>query len=312
MLKSKIKKILLEQLDKTEEKPLSKREITFFKELNKVRHKYPTKKELLTHIRDMMPFIGKSPNEGRLYYEIYTQNYRPEGDYENITFDNFKNYKDFKQKTITNSTAYEYSAGKIPFKGSNLEGFWEVNRKNQWYYVVESYGWYPIFLFINDKWYGNINNYSSSTAKQMSNANPISYNSGLGEKVTYLRKGDLDKLMSGVDYENVNKDRIGDFKKYYENKIGKSKLITIGSRWRDNQKKARFRVMDIKNEGDMLNITIYVDKAGNVVNNKMVDNVEDYTQEFANDIEEGIRDYIIRENQEFLTHKNTEFRFIHP
>ena len=93
MLKSKIKKILIEQFDKSGEKPLSRREIVFFKELNKVKHKYPTQKELLTHIRDMMPFIGKSPNEGRLYYEIYTQNYRPEGDYENITFDNFKNYK---------------------------------------------------------------------------------------------------------------------------------------------------------------------------------------------------------------------------
>ena len=312
MLKSKIKNILLEQFDKSGEKPLSRREIIFFKELNKDKHKYPTQKELLSHIRDMMPFIGKSPNEARLYYEIYTQNYRPEGDYENITFENFKNYRDFKQKKTTNSTAYEYSAGRIPFKGSNLEGYWDVNRKNQWYYVVESYGWYPIFLFMNNKWYGNVDSYSPSTSKQMSNANPVSYNSGLNEKVTYVRTKDLKKLMSGDDYEDINKDRIKDFEEYYKNDIGKSKLITIGSRWSDNQKKARFRVMDIKNEGDMLEITIYVDKAGNVVNNKMVDKVEDYTQDFANDIEEGIRDYFIGQNRDFLTHKNTKFRFIHP
>ena len=27
---------------------------------------------------------------------------------------------------------------------------WDVNGKNEWYYVVVSYGWYPLFLFINN------------------------------------------------------------------------------------------------------------------------------------------------------------------
>lgn len=306
----KVRKIIKEQFEKSGDKPLGKREIIFFKRLNKEKHKYPTQKELLNHIREMMPFIGKSPADGRLYYEVYTQNYRPEGDYENITIDEFKNYRDFKQKKITNSTAYEYSSGKIPFKGSNLEGFWDVNNKNNWYYVVESYGWYPIFLFINDKWYGNIDSYSSSTAKQMSNVNPTHYNSGLKDDVTYVRKVDLDNLMHGLSYDEINQNRINDFVDNFDN-IGQSKLITIG-RWGNDRKKARFRIMEIKKEGDVLNITVYVDKAGKVVNNKMVDRVEDYTQDFANDIEEGVRDYIIRTYREYLTPENTKFRFIHP
>lgn len=305
-----IKKILKEQLDERNNNPLDKREVKFFKILNKEKHKYPTQKELLNYIRDMMVFIGKSPSDARFYYEVYTQNYRPEGDYENLTFDEFKNYKDFKQRRISNSTAYEYSSAKMPFKGSNLEGSWEVNRKNQWYYVVESYGWYPIFLYINDKWYGNIDSYSSSTAKQMYKSNPTHYNTGLKDEVTYVRKVDLDNLMHGLSYDEINQNRLDDFIRNFKD-MGKSKLITIG-RWGDNRKKARFRIMEMNKEDDILNITVYVDKAGKVINNKMVDNVEDYTEEFANEVEQGVEDYIIRTYREYLTPETTKFRFIHP
>jgi hypothetical protein len=305
-----IKKILKEQLDERNNNPLDKREVKFFKILNREKHKYPTQKELLNYIRDMMVFIGKSPSDARFYYEVYTQNYRPEGDYENLTFDEFKNYKDFKQRRISNSTAYEYSSAKMPFKGSNLEGSWEVRRNNQWYYVVESYGWYPIFLFINDKWYGNIDSYSSSTAKQMRNVNPTHYNTSLKDEVTYVRKVDLDNLIRGLNYDEINQNRLDDFIRNFKD-VGKSKLITIG-RWGDNRKKARFRIMEMNKEDDILNITVYVDKAGKMINNKMVDNVEDYTEEFANEVEQGVEDYIIRTYREYLTPENTKFRFIHP
>jgi predicted house-cleaning noncanonical NTP pyrophosphatase (MazG superfamily) len=311
MIKSVIKKILSEQIEGSKEGPLSRKEIIFFKELNKERYKYPTQKELLGHIQSMMPFIGRSKSDGRLYYEVYTQNFRPEGDYENITFETFKNYKEFIQKRVTNSTAYEYSSNKIPFKGSNLEGYWDVGSGNKWYYVVKSYEWYPIFLFINDKWFGNVETYSSTTSKQMSQSNPVRYNSGLNSDVTYVRKQDLENLMSGKSFEDIDQRRIKDFVDNF-NDISVTKLITLGSRWQNNQKKVRFRIMELNIVDGVLNMKIYIDKAGNVVDNKLVVNDEEYTEDFANDIEEGLRNYLISKYKEFLSHKNTKFIFIHP
>jgi hypothetical protein len=311
MINTIIKQILREQIEGDKDRPLSRKEIIFFKELNKVKHKYPTQKDLLGHIQDMMPFIGRNKSDGRLYYEVYTQNYRPEGDYENLTFETFKNYKEFIQRRVTNSTAYEYSSNKIPFKGSNLEGYWDVGYGNNWYYVVKSYEWYPIFLFIDGKWYGNIETYSSTTSKQMSQSNPVRYNSGLKSDITYVRKQDLQSLMSGKSFEDIDSRRIKDFIDNFKD-IGVSKLITLGSRWRNNQKKVRFRIMELEIVDGVLNMKIYIDKAGNVVDNKLVVNDEEYTEDFANEIEEGLRDELISKYREFLTHKNTKFIFIHP
>jgi len=41
-------------------------------------------------------------------------------------------------------------------------------------YVVKSYGYYPVFVYKNGKWYENSNKYSKSTAKQMGQVRPTS------------------------------------------------------------------------------------------------------------------------------------------
>ena len=97
-----------------------------------------------------MSFIGRPESDAKFYYEVYTANFRPDGDYENLDQQSFRDFRQFKQRKTPNNGAYEYTAAKIPFKGSNLEGYWDVNGKNEWYYVVVSYGWYPLFLFINN------------------------------------------------------------------------------------------------------------------------------------------------------------------
>ena len=123
----------------------------------------------------MLKLMGKPTHRASFYYEVYTQNYRPEGDYENLTQETFKDYRGFKQKRTPNNTAWEYSTATIPFKGSNIEGFWDDNSKGEWYYVVQSWGWYPVFLFKNDQWYTVDDTYSSSTSKQMSQSRPRIY-----------------------------------------------------------------------------------------------------------------------------------------
>ena len=169
-----IKKLLRESVD-NDEKLLSKEEVRLFKLLNNKKHELGTKPDMVGFIGMMLKLMGKPEHRASFYYEVYTQNYRPEGDYENLTQATFKDYRGFKQKRTPNNTAWEYSTATIPFKGSNIEGFWEQNSKGEWYYVVQSWGWYPVFLFKNDQWYSVNDTYSSSTSKQMSQSRPRIY-----------------------------------------------------------------------------------------------------------------------------------------
>ena len=208
-----IKKILKEQLEGGEnENPLSKKEILLFKYLNKHKHQTKTKKVLIDLIKSMMDVFGLPSKDALFYYEVYTANFREDGDYENLTKENFKDYRLFKQSKTPNNKASEYSSAKIPFKGSNIEGKWDVNRKNEWYYVITSYGWYPVYLFINDKWFKTSDTYSMATAKQMSQVNPISYSSDLKSNVIRTTQDEIKGIMNG-DYtlEDVNNKRVVNF-----------------------------------------------------------------------------------------------------
>jgi hypothetical protein len=313
MIENIIKKILRESITEEQKQPLDKREILMFKHLNKHKHKYRTQKDLIEFIRSMLPVFGRDKTDARLYYEVYTQNYREEGDYENITFENFKNYKDFVQRRVTNSSAYGYSSNKIPFKGSNLEGYWNVNSKNQWYYIVKSYGWYPIFLFINNQWYGVIETYSSTTSKQMSHSNPVRYNSGLNSEVIFITKNEIEELMKGYStYDELLTNRVEKFTNNVGQKlIGKKTIKSFG--WGDNAKKVSFTIEDVTEDDNKILIKIRINKAGPIVDRKMVVDPEGYDKrgDFAKDLEKNIAEFVIRENIKFLTKNNTKFEFSH-
>jgi hypothetical protein len=308
-----IKKILKEQLEGGEnENPLSKKEILLFKYLNKYKHQTKTKKVLVDLIKSMMNVFGLPSNDALFYYEVYTANFREDGDYENLTKENFKDYRLFKQSKTPNNKASEYSSAKIPFKGSNLEGKWDVNRKNEWYYVITSYGWYPVYLFINDKWFKTSDTYSSSTRKQMSQVNPISYSSDLKSDVIKVTQDDIKGLMYGVyTLEEINNAKVVNFTtKIKSELVGSKKLLTLG--YGDTAKKVSYTISDIKEEGGKIKITIRIVKAGKVVNNKMVvDNDYQNIPGFVEEVENGIKRQIISSNEKYLSEDNSTFEFIH-
>jgi len=309
-----IKKILKEQFENKGDNPLSQREIRFFKYLNKNKTEYPTKTELLEFIRLMMPFIGAPESDARFYYEVYTANYRPEGDYENLDKSSFKDFRNFKQKKTPNNRAYEYSSAKIPFKGSNLEGYWDVNNVNNWYYVVKSYGWYPIFLFIDNQWYQVSETYSSTTGKHMSHSNPFRYNSGLKSYAHMVNRKEFDELRHGKSFDEIKRERVNIFsgEEKSSNIIGKPKWMSMG--WGNDKKKVNFTIDSIEKEGDNIKINISVNKAGTVEGtNKIVINPDGYEvpSDFSNEIENGIQNRIIRDNSNYLTEDNTIFIFKH-
>jgi hypothetical protein len=309
-----IKLIIKEQLEGQGENPLSEKEIRLFKYLNKHKQDMGNQSKMLAFVKTMMPFVGRPDSDARFYYEVYTANYRPNGDYENLDKTTFRNFKEFKQRKTPNNNAYQFSSAKIPFKGSNLEGYWDVNRKNEWYYVVKSYNWYPVYLFINNQWYVVSNTYSSSTSKQMSQVNPVRYNSGLDAKVISVTKNEMSNLIDGKSLDDVKSERVTNFgDKFASSLIGTKKLLSIG--WGDNRKKVNYTISNVKNEDGKIKIDVTINKAGTVEGtNKMVINPEGYVHPspFSEDLEDGIKKKIMFDNKDYLTDDNTEFIFNHP
>jgi hypothetical protein len=309
-----IKLIIKEQLEGQGDNPLSEKEIRLFKYLNKHKQDMGNQSKMLAFVKTMMPFVGRPESDARFYYEVYTANYRPNGDYENLDKTTFRNFKEFKQKKTPNNNAYQFSSAKIPFKGSNLEGYWDVNNKNDWYYVVKSYNWYPVYLFINNQWYVVSNAYSSSTSKQMSQVNPVRYNSGLDAKVISVTKNEMSSLIDGKSLDDIKSERVTNFgEKFARSLIGTKKLLSIG--WGDNRKKVNYTISNVKSEDGKIKIEVTINKAGTVEGtNKMVINPEGYVHPspFSEDLEDGIKSKIMMDNKDYLTDDNTEFTFDHP
>ena len=297
-----IKKILTESVDN--EQLLSKEEVRLFKLLNNKKHELGTKQELIDFIIMMLKLMGKPTHRASFYYEVYTQNYRPEGDYENLTQETFKDYRGFKQKRTPNNTAWEYSTATIPFKGSNLEGFWDDNTKGEWYYVVQSWGWYPVFLFKNDQWYTVDDTYSSSTSKQMSQSRPRIYFDNLNSEVVQVSRSEITDLINGKNLEDIEQKRYGDFVSSKESlSTLPAKTKTFG--WGNDKIKATFKITDIKIENDNVIFDISVSKAGKVEGtNKLVPFTDGYPEEFKTNLNKYLEEFVNQTYGQSVRKKN--------
>lgn len=307
-MKELISRILREQ---QEEPVLSKKEILLFKYINNNKKEAGTKKELIKFIGEMLRYFGMSLSDTTMYYEIYTANFRPDGDYENLTKENFKDYRIFKQRKVTNNTAYEYATAKMPFKGSNLEGLWNSNSNNDWYYVIKSWGWYPVFLFINNQWYRTLDTYSSSTRKQMSQVNPIKYDSNLNANVMLVTQDEMERLIDGrYNIERVKTDRVSSFVKNKNNVIGIKKLISGGHG--ENAHRVSFTITDIESVNDKIKIFVKINKAGRMEGRKMVSD-PDYqnNNQLVSNIENTIKQEVLRTYPQYLTKDNVDIEIIH-
>jgi hypothetical protein len=269
-MKDIIRKIIIEQTEK--QSPLSPVEIRLFKELNRDTNKLESDKKILEKLNNILHFLSLPKKSAKYYLELYKANYRPKGDYQNLTSDEFVDLRHLPAKRTTNVTSDTYSTAKLPFKGSNLYGKWEEDNKGVEYYVVVSYNWYPIYLFKQDRWYKVYHPYSSSTSKQMSNVNPIGYDSTVGTDVVYVDKDEMDKLRYGVTYEDIMKAKPKKLAKRKEDFLSKRTSTIGGGRW-GGQLKVKFKITDIRDEGDKAVIDVTIFDAGPTegnTSNKMV------------------------------------------
>ncbi len=180
-MESIVKKILLEFAQEVES-GLSKFEVLILKRLNKQNFTPKSKRsDILNYLADD---LGLDSDESMKFYFLFINNYEKSGNYENISEPVRSTFDKSKQIKTTNITASDLVKHRVPFKGSNLTGemIGDV-------YVVKSYGWYPIFVYKDGKWYENSKRYSVSTGKQMRNARPS------GVEITPLTKDELTSLI---------------------------------------------------------------------------------------------------------------------
>ena len=198
------KKFIFENIDKGV-KPLVG---MIFRYIDSEKKKKQTKAQVLERIEHIIKYLGIDRTFSRYILELYMLNYRSDGDYSNLTKGNFIDPRKQKAKRTSNVSSDLYTKVKLPFEGSNLRGYWDKDYNGEEYYVVVSYGWYPVYIFKDDKWYENSKRYSSSTSKQMYRSNPVSdYNKDINERVILATPDQMKMLMQKGGLEDVLKDK---------------------------------------------------------------------------------------------------------
>jgi hypothetical protein len=307
-MKSIIRNILNEEVEN--KNPLKKSEIYLFKYLNKNRNEAKTKDALIDMIKSLLSSMSIDTGKAKYYYELYLANYREAGDYENITIDDFKGPDYFIPTNTPNNKARDFTKGKLPFRGSNTKGTWEVDNLNVPYYIVTSYNWYPIYLYKENHWYEAIDRYSSTTGKQMNALNPVKYSDELKDRVVLVTTEEMNSLKRNSTYDDIIRGKFNSLVKNRESLISnKTKNISAGYGENPNDDnraiKIKFKVTNAEEVDGLFVITVLVDDAGFKSGQALVPSQGGYLRnEHPNltkeRVEKGIRNEIIPNLKKYL------------
>lgn len=256
---SKIKK-LLEQSNELSLKVVSK----LFTLLDEEKKKNRTRASLLNAIKNFAPYVGIPKGFEQYILELYVLNFRKDGNYSNLTKENFIDPRKQKGKVVSNPNAKLYTIAQLPFKGSNLEGYWTEDPKGVPYYKVTSYQWYPIYIFKDNKWYEVTERYSSSTSKQMANSNPVSWNDEFDILYT-LTPDEMELLERGYSHDYIMKNKVEKLKTIEPNLTKRKKTAKTYNYWAQGHEQAtpstniKFQVkkIDVDNDRAIVDIDIY-------------------------------------------------------
>jgi len=331
-MKELIRRILREQ--NTGTNPMSRTEIMLFKYINSKKKEAKTKPKLMELITTTLKSMGLEPSLSAFYYEMFALNYREDGDYENLTHENFKGVKEFRSRTIPNTKAWEFTIAKMPFKGSNMDARWNTDSNGVDYYAVYSFGWYPIYLFKQGVWYEVTRRYSSSTGRQMSNANPVKYDSNIGKEVVLVTQDEMKQLERSATIDDIMKNKVKSAVKNKEHLISKKpKNVGSVSYWGDNEDanamgfKVKFKVSDVREDDGKIVVDVNVMEVNRKEGNKAIKTPENYTKgELPGVTKDRVEKNIIRVIQSDFTNyvgksqpwgknvedrSNVKFNFIH-
>ena len=230
-----------------------------FKVLDEEKKKKKKRAEILEVIEKLALYMNFPPEYALYILELYILNYRKDGDYSGLTKENFVDPRKQSGKTTPNTKAKLYTIALMPFKGSNLIGRWSKDYKGKPFYEVVSYDWYPVYIFKDDKWYEVTKRYSSSTSRQMENANPVKWDGELQEAVYLLTEEEMNMLKRGVSHEEVMKHKVKQLKRF-EPELTKRKKTAKSYRWHGDAEAAnaniKFKVKSVEEDGDKAIVTV--------------------------------------------------------
>lgn len=198
-----------------EAKAFLPQEVFIFRRIQKELKELKTKDNIIGRIKEILEYMGFDPLEAMFYYYLFTANFREDGRYDLTKESEKKPLQSLKPVKTTNTNAQFFAKSKIPFKGSNFEGFWEKDLNGVDQYIITSYQWYPIFIFKQGKWYKNANHYSSSTGRHISDT-------GIGYQTPKFSPGEMNAIRAGKNPDKVREEKYENFVKTHKNDIGKT------------------------------------------------------------------------------------------
>lgn len=315
-----IKKIIKEE---SEGSYFSRMEIKLFKFINNHKKQLGTKEKMIEFLRNALPSFNIPVSKASEYYHTYMLNYLENGNYESITKSNFKDPKKHSTQIKTsNINSGEYTHNKLPFKGSNLEGKWTIDKNNVWTYIVLSYGWFPIYVYKYDKWFQINRNYSSSTAKQMRHSNPTYWNSDINEDVIVVSEEEMKKIISGsMSIPELISQKESLFTEKVSTTIKKPMFSTSG--WYNNKIKISFTIDNVMVENNQPKVDITIFDVNKMDDRKVInsngsffnDSMEDISKSRVIDdikfiINRGLLFLLGKEHSDDLIDVNVNFNYI--
>lgn len=274
----------LKRLFEQSERALEPIVVKLFKFLNEEKKGKTTRAALLDQIKNIAPYLGLPEGFEIFYLELYLLNYRPDGNYSSLTKDNFVDPRQMKSKWTPNTKADLYTRAQLPFRGSNLQGYWTEDYRHVPYYVVKSYDWYPIYIFKENKWYEAIDRYSSSTGRQMRNANPVEWKDELDSNVILVTRREMELLERNATYEDIMSNKRRSLKsKEKEFQDARLKSVSQDYWWYDGQVnrettpyKAKFKINSIDDSGEKVIVNVDIHDVVKTENNRAVKTPENY------------------------------------
>lgn len=248
-------------IESSHERAFSTDEIKIFKILNREKENLTTKDSMIEFISKLLKYLGFDSSESLYYYYLYTANFRKDGRYEEIKKGEESDLSDLKPARTANYSMSVFAKNKIPFKGNNIEGFWEKDSSGEKQFVITSYNWYPIFIFKRGGWYKVSDAYSSSTSKQMGQTG-LSY----VPKTEVLTPNEMNGFRNGLSIEKLKKGKFENLLEFLEKTknrsylFGRTFLQGLDQDERDtypsDNMRVKYDVKDVRSQMDRIKVDV--------------------------------------------------------
>ncbi len=312
------KKVIKEQ-EKIEKIPkIALKIFNYVDSLRKENPKYKTKKEIEELIGRTLTYMGLEEGLKKYYTELYIANRTKTKKWEDLGPDDIIDPRTLPGKTTTNPNSYQYTKAMLPFKGSNLQGLWKKDAKGTPIYVVLSYGWYPIFLHKEGRWYEVVDRYSSSTARQIYNSDPTQlttkWDKNLDVPVYLVNPDEMKKLRGGLNHEELmigKRDRLLGSREDLQKKRAQFSKTWGGTSWprdpydEEVPTKIKYKIKDVIQKENKVIIQVDIVDVKIRRGNVGIDTPQNYLKGelpgiTKEKIEKGVKSDLVRNFKEFI------------